>query len=439
MKKLRIEFWLYACMLLACTACNSSGDKKVVHQPEVLHQMQTYLTDIIVYDIFSPPVASRIYTYTSLAAYEAVRHMDTTEHSIVNRLYGFEQFPNPEPGKQYDFVLASAVAFNSVASQMIFSKDSLEKFSNILYKVHFAEVDEEVRKNSEQFGKKVAEAVLQRSKDDNYKQTRGLDKFYGSKAKGKWQPTAPDYLDATEPNWYKIKSFLADSSNQFDPGPPIPYDEQSGGEFHKMNEEVYNVGMKLTKEQKEIARFWDDNPFVMEHVGHVMAASKKQTPGGHWMGIATIACKKSGAGITKVARTYALTALALFEGFIYSFDTKYRYNYVRPITYINQKIDQNWEPFLQTPPFPEYTSGHSTITGSAAMVLTNLYGEQFSFVDSSNIRFINMKRTFNSFLQAADECSISRLYGGIHYRMSVDKGSEVGRKIGSFIWQKTNH
>ena len=435
MKKLRYNFWLPFCLLLACT---SSGDKKVVVQPEVLHQMQSYLTDIIVYDIFSPPVASRIYAYTSLAAHEAVRHLDTVEKSIVEELKDFESLPEPEAGKEYDFVFASAVAFNSVASQMIFSRDSLEKFSKALYENHFAGLNEEIRVNSEQFGKKVAEAILLRSKNDNYKQTRGLDKFYGIKENGKWQPTAPDYLDATEPNWYKIKSFLADSSNQFDPGPPINYDESTAGAFHKMNVEVYEVGKQLSAEQKEIARFWDDNPFVMEHVGHVMAASKKQTPGGHWMGIATIACKKSGSGITKVARTYALTAVALFEGFISSFDTKYRYNYVRPITYVNQKIDPKWEPFLQTPPFPEYTSGHSTITGSAAMVLTNLYGDQFSFVDSSNIRFINMKRNFNSFLQAADECSISRLYGGIHYRMSVDKGAEVGRKIGTFIWQKTN-
>jgi len=203
-----------------------------------------------------------------------------------------------------------------------------------------------------------------------------------------------------------------------------------------MNKEVYTFGKNLSEEQKTIASFWDDNPFVMGHVGHMMAATKKQTPGGHWMGIATIACKQDKADAIKSARTYALTALALFEGFISVFDTKFRYNYVRPITFINQAIDNKWEPFLQTPPFPEYTSGHSTITASAATVLTNLYGEKFAFTDSSNKRYINMERNFTSFIQAAEECSVSRLYGGIHYRISVDKGLEAGKKIGNFIVNK---
>ena len=138
----------------------------------------------------------------------------------------------------------------------------------------------------------------------------------------------------------------------------------------------------------------------------------------------------------KTAKTYALTAVALFEGFLSCWDVKYKWSYVRPVTVISEFIEKTWSPLLQTPPFPEYTSGHSTITASAATVLTKLYGDNFSYNDTSDLRYIGMQRKFNSFLQAADECSISRLYGGIHYRLSVDTGAVCGRKVGIFIIDK---
>jgi len=433
---MRNSYFYLSFVFLFFVGCNSNQSKQVLDDSAVLHQNEINLTDLIVYDIFSPPVASRIYVYTSLAAHEAIRHQNVEEPSLVSKLRGFAAMPQPDKNKQYNFTLAASRAFYTVAAQMTFSKDTLAKFETETYAPFKEMLSKEIFENSLAFGEAVGKATLQRSAADNYKQTRSMEKHFGSKDDGKWQPTSPDYLDATEPYWHTLKCIVADSASQFDPGPPPVFDKKESSEFYEMNMEVYTVGKNLTEEQKTIASFWDDNPFVMGHVGHMMAATKKQTPGGHWMGIATIACKKSKADAVKSARTYALTALALFEGFISVFDTKFRYNYVRPITFINQSIDNKWEPFLQTPPFPEYTSGHSTITGSAATVLTNLYGDNFAFTDSSNKRYINMERNFTSFIQAAEECSVSRLYGGIHYRISVDKGSEAGRKIGNFIISK---
>jgi len=167
-----------------------------------------------------------------------------------------------------------------------------------------------------------------------------------------------------------------------------------------------------------------------------MFNTKKQTPGGHWMGIASIACRKSNANVLKTARAYALVAVGLFDGFISCWDTKYRYRFVRPITVINQWFDRKWEPYLQTPPFPEYTSGHSTISASAATILTALFGENFAFHDDADKEYIDRERDFTSFMQAADEASVSRLYGGIHFRVSLDKGSDCGKKIGAMIMAK---
>lgn len=154
------------------------------------------------------------------------------------------------------------------------------------------------------------------------------------------------------------------------------------------------------------------------------------------MGICAIASKMAGADPVRTAGAYALTAIALYDGFIACWDEKYRTSYIRPVTVINDTFDPEWMPFLQTPPFPEFPSGHSTITAAAAVVLTKLYGDNFAFQDTSDLRYIGMQRHFNSFNEAAAEASISRVYGGIHYRFSVDAGAEIGKKLGSYINEK---
>jgi hypothetical protein len=433
MKKI---FFIVLLMPALFFACTNNSKIQLPDAAEVLHQNENNLTDLIIYDIFSPPVASRIYAYTSVAAYEAIKYTDTNAASITAKLKGFAAMPQPDRNKKYDFTLAASKAFYTVAGQMTFSKDTLAKFEAQTYAAYKQALEKEVYDSSIAFGTAIAKTIMQRAAGDNYKQTRPLEKFYGSKEDGKWRPTSPDYLDGVEPYWRQVKTFVMDSSSQFTPAAPPAFSKNENSIFFKMNKEVYDTGKVLTQEQKDIARFWDDNPFVMEHSGHLMAATKKQTPGGHWMGIATIACRQGKADAVKAAKTYTLTALALFEAFVSVFETKYRYVYIRPISAINNMIDAKWEPFLQTPPFPEYTSGHSTITGSAATVLTNLYGTNFAFIDTSNMRYINMQRKFSSFLQASDECSISRFYGGIHYKISVDTGAAVGKRIGEFIIDK---
>lgn len=433
---MRANIFRILLLFFLSSGCNNKKNIKIPEAANVLHSNENNLTDLIIYDIFSPPVASRIYVYTSLAAHEAIRHGDVNETSIVAKLKGFGTMPEPDKTKKYNFTLAASKAFYTVAANLTFSKDKLAKYETETYTPFKKSLTKTEYDSSISFGEAVAKAIIQRMATDSYKPTRAMEKYYGSKEDAKWQPTSPDYLDGVEPYWNQIKSLVMDSSSQFDPGLPPVYSREVNSFFFKMNKEVYEVGKNLTQEKKDIAHFWDDNPFVMEHTGHVMMATKKQTPGGHWMGIATVACRQTKADAVKSARTYALTAVALFEGFISVFDTKYRYSYVRPITIINQLIDPKWEPILQTPPFPEYTSGHSTITASAAMVLTSLYGNNFAFQDTSNMRYINMQRHFDSFIQAADECSVSRLYGGLHYRISIDKGAESGKKIGNFIIEK---
>lgn len=197
--------------------------------------------------------------------------------------------------------------------------------------------------------------------------------------------------------------------------------------------EVYNVVKNIDSEKKEIASFWDCNPYVMNITGHVMFATKKITPGGHWMGIAKIASILDKADLMKSSYAYAKTSIALADGFIACWDEKYRSNLIRPETIINRKIDNDWSPTLQTPPFPEYTSGHSVISTAAANALTDVYGDNFSFVDSTEVKYGLPSRTFNSFMEASREAAISRLYGGIHYRKAIEEGIWQGQKVGDLI------
>ena len=344
--------------------------------------------------------------------------------------------PEPEKNKNYNFTLAATKAFFTVVHKVVFSLDSLKHFEETTFNDFKDHMDADTYQRSVAFGEAVGKAVLERANADGYIKSRGKPKFLGSNAPGKWRPTPPDYMDGVEWCWNTMTPLVLDSAAQFMPPRPPAYSTDTNSVFFRANKEVYTIGKTLTDEQKTVARYWDDNPFVVEHSGHMMFGNKKITPGGHWMGITAIAAKQSHADAVKTAKSYALTAIALYDAFISCWDEKYRSNVIRPVTVINEFIDRNWVPFLQTPPFPEYTSGHSTITASAATALTALYGDHFAFQDTSDLRYIGMQRHFNSFQDAAAEASISRVYGGIHYRHSVDIGAEYGKKVGALVVDK---
>ena len=351
-------------------------------------------------------------------------------------MHGFAPIPQPENNKEYNYLLAATKAFFTVAEKITFSKDTLIKYEDKVYKDFASLLDRETYQRSVAFGEAVGKKVLERTSIDKYKETRGMPKFIGTNEPGKWRPTPPDYLDAAEPHWSKIMPLVVDSAAQIKCPPPPPYSTDTTSAFYKTANEVYTIGKNLTDEQRTIARYWDDNPFVMEHSGHMMFGNKKITPVGHWIGITTIATKMKNLDAVETAQIYALTATAIFDAIISCWDTKFRTQLVRPITVINEFIDQNWQPFLQTPPFPEHTSGHSGISAAAATILTSLLGDNIAFEDTSDLHYIGMKRNFQSFMQAALEASISRVYGGIHYRTGVEAGTEQGKKVGAYVLSK---
>jgi hypothetical protein len=432
---------LFAIILAGAASCTqrAADYQQILHDPVLYSKVTGQLTDVITYDIFSPPVASRIYAYTHLAAYETMAHGDSGYSSLNGQLKGFAEVPAPVTGKPIDFPYAALMAFMEVGKTLTFSKDQTDKIVDslkMLAREHG--MPEAMQQNSEAYGVAVAKAVLAWSKKDNYAQTRSAAKYTVPNDEGKWVPTPPGYFQAVEPSWKTIRTIALDSCNQFAPPPPCAFKKDSTCEFYKMAKQVQDTGINLTEEQKAIASFWDCNGFKLNVVGHTMYATKAMTPGGHWMGVTGIICQNKQANFNKTVYSYATVAFAVMDAFIACWDAKYTFNLVRPETVINKYIDPNWKPFLQTPPFPEYTSGHSIISTAAATVLEHIYGQQTPFRDSTERPWGFADRNFDSPRQAADEAGMSRFYGGIHYRPSIFVAREQGINVGNYVLSKLN-
>jgi hypothetical protein len=423
-------------VLTACTTRNTEYKQKA-QDPEFLHRSVKAITDRIVYDIFSPPVASRIYAYTSIAGYEALVPMDSLHYqSLAGQVTGLTAVPKPQAGEEYSFPLASVQATLRVGRALVFSEDKLDVFYNgVLQEFKATGMPDDVYDRSVAYGTQVADHILAWASKDNYKQTRSFPKYSIERDLATWKPTPPAYMDAVEPHWNKIRPFVIDSASQFKPERPTPFSTDKSSQFYQEALVVYETGKNLTEEQRAIASFWDCNPFVMNVKGHVMFATKKISPGGHWMNITRVICNQQKADILQSSEAYTRVSLSLIDAFISCWDEKYRSKLIRPESYINQYIDENWIPLLQTPPFPEYTSGHSVISASAATALTGLFGDAVAFTDSTEVEYGMPARNFTSFKQAAEEAAISRMYGGIHYIPACNIGKVQGQKIGTFILQ----
>lgn len=424
------------CLLFACKTPKKDYEK-VFNDPKLYNTITGQLTEVITYDIFTPPVASRIYAYSHLAAYEVMAHGSTKYTSLSGQLKDLVKVPEPPKGVTINYPFAATMAFMQIGEALTFSKETTAAISDslrTLAKDHG--MPEDIYTNSSKYADTVAKYIVAWSKKDSYAQTRSAAKYTVPDEEGKWVPTPPGYFQGVEPSWRKIRTIAMDSSNQFVAPPPPAFSKDSTSPFYKMASEVYAVVNNLTDEQKAIADFWDCNGFKMNVAGHVMFATKAMTPGGHWMGITGIICENKKADFEETVYTYANVAFSIMDAFISCWDMKYTYNLIRPESYINRYIDEDWKPELQTPPFPEYTSGHSIISNAAATVLTNIYGSQTPFRDSTERPWGWPDRNFNSTMEAAKEAGMSRFYGGIHFKRAIEVSADQGQKIGNLVTSK---
>jgi len=429
---------LMGCMaLIVLAGCESKKNYESVFKDPILYCKTVHeLNTVVMGNNFSPIVASRNYLYASVAAYEVIAHGYPQQYnSLAGQLKGLQTVPGPEPDKKINFEFASLLAFCKLGESVTFPEGSMQEYvDNIKKLAHEHDIPDEIFDNSVAYADTVSVAILKWSKKDNYAQSRSAEKYTVTNEEGRWVPTPPAYSQAMEPHWNTIRPLVLDSCSAFTPPPPYQFNiKDTSSDYYKQVMLVKEAGENLTPEQKHIADFWDDNPFKLNVSGHVMYGTKKFSPPGHWMSIVGIAAKKANADFATTVYVYAKTSIALFDAFIQCWDEKYRHNTARPETVINKYFDANWQPYLQTPPFPEYTCGHSTCSSAAAEALTSVFGDNFSYTDTSELEFGIKSRSYKSFRDAAEENNWARFYGGIHFHYSCIVSTEYGRKVGDLV------
>jgi hypothetical protein len=288
-------------------------------------------------------------------------------------------------------------------------------------------LEADVFDRSQAYGKAVAMAIFEWSKTDGghegYMRSFPAD-YVAPVAAGLWTPTPRtegDPQPALLPYWGDNRTFMPESSEECMPSAPPAYSEEADSVFYAEAMEVYETGKSLTQEQTEIAMFWSDDP------------GKTATPPGHTISILTQILEQEEASLAFAAEAYAKVGIAVADSFIGCWKAKYEYNLVRPVTYIQQTIETTWMPILNTPPFPEYPSGHSVQIGAAGIVLAGLFGDAYTFTDHTHEGIGLAARSFDSFIAMADEAALSRLYGGIHFRSAIELGLDQGRCIGTRV------
>jgi hypothetical protein len=422
-------------IIVSLVGCQSEKDyTKFTNDPLLYCKTVKDLNDVVLYNNFPPVIASRNYAYANIAAYECIAAGDSNYRSLSGQLTGLPQMPKPQ-ADPFDYHLAALLSFLKVGNAVTFPEGILmDKYGKIKDEAIKAGMSAEILENTIAFSDTISASIMKWSKADNYAQTRSSEKFTVTTEEGRWVPTPPAYSQALEPHWCEIRPLVLDSANACHPKFIPKYDiKNKESAFYKEVMEVKTVGDSLTAEQKHIADFFDDNPFKLNVSGHLMFATKKFSPPGHWMNIVGIAAEKAKADFNATVAAYTETSIALFDGFIGCWKIKYDYNLIRPETVINKYIDPDWKPYIQTPPFPSFVSGHSVISAAAAEVMTHHFGENFAFTDTSNLEFGIDNRSFKSFHEAALEASWSRLYGGIHYRCDLEQGNIIGKEIGEMI------
>ena len=419
------------------TACNNSNEyKKITHNPDLYANTVHELNQVVMGNNFSPIVASRNYAYAAIAGYEVVAAGDPTHYqSLAGQLKGLTSLPVPMDTANIDFPYAAILAYCMVGEAVTFPEGSLKTYTDSLTDlVKSNGMSSKMVNASNAFATSIGKAIIAWSKKDNYAQTRSAEKYTVKDIPGRWVPTPPMYASAAEPHWKEIRTMVLDSASQFRPSPPPTFsvtDKKS--EYYINVMMVKNAVDSLTDEQKHIANFWDDNPFKINVNGHAMFSTKKFSPPGHWMSVVGIANKTAKGDFNTAVCAYAKTGIALFDAFIHTWDAKYTYNTVRPETVINKYIDPNWRPLLQTPAFPEYTCGHSTISSAAAEALTSVYGDHLSYTDSTELEFGIANRSFSSFRAAAEENNWARFYGGLHFHNSCITSTKKGKEVGNWV------
>ncbi len=370
----------------------------------------------------TPPQAARCYNYLALAMYEACVGEMPFHRSLGGQLTGLGSLP--VSAARIDALTALAVSAHEVATFVYASatperKAALTSLRDEQLTARRRVVAPGTYRHSIAHGRAVATTLVAWIATDGWSDIQ--DRPYTPPVgPDKWEHTPPNFSAVVEPYWSEVRPMVMRSAGELRPTPHIPFSTDPGSAFYAQAMATYNQSRANTDETRAIASFWTDNPL------------RSGLPAGHWMLIAAQAIEQHGLALDVTLEALARLGVTAHDAFLSCWTIKYEYNLIRPVTYVNRYIDAGWSTFVNTPQFPEYTSGHSVSSCAAATVLADLLGELPVHDDSHRDRGLPA-RDFSSFRAAADEAAQSRIYGGIHFPMGIENGKPHGDQIGQLV------
>jgi hypothetical protein len=401
------------------------------HAATFARQWMTNVAFTVKFENANPLIAVRSYAYAAIAGYEAVVHGMPGYLSLAGQLNGLSSLPVPDASLTYDWptVLAATegrvVNATFVHRNLLFfeytsaghvSLGSLEGAQIAQRRVQ-AGIPQSVIDASVSYGHTLGDAIAAWANADGFAETRYQAYIPPTSESSDWVATG--YVDATSsrpvlPYFGDVRTLAIANGSSCAPPPHAPFSTDPASDFYAQANEVYQTDLNLTKAQRETALYWADG-------------GGSETPPGHWVKITNDLVRPG--TLDAAVRAYVSVAVPMFDAGVATWHTKYLYNLLRPETYIHRYINPQWITLITTPEFPSYTSGHSGFSGAAAKGLTSVFGA-VPFTDKTKVRAGFEARSYPNFMAAADDAAVSRLYGGIHYRMDNEQGEVLGRCVG---------
>ncbi|MGJ7449388.1 vanadium-dependent haloperoxidase [Aquipuribacter sp. MA13-13] len=403
--------------------------------PDVAHTWVRAAYRAVLLENLTPPTAARAYAHLAVAMYQAAVVGMPHHLTLEGRLNGLAPTrPAVRRRGDLDWATAVSVAAHDVLAAVLPRRSPLtagvlaDTHADVLRSRRAAGAPAARIQASLVHGRAVAAGLVAWLEADGHAEAAARTYTPPTGRPWLWESTPPNYRPAIEPYCADVRPMVLRTTDEVEAAPHVPFSDVPGSAFHAQAMAVLAQSRVNGDEEREIARFWTDNPGSFTPP----LGTPTGLPAGHWMMIASQTTAQLGLRLDRTLEALVRLGVVLHDAFLACWTEKYRSNLLRPITYLQRYVDPTWTSFVNTPQFPEHTSGHSVSSAAAAVVLTDLLGS-FAFVDDSHDARGYPARRFSSYSDAALEAAGSRLFGGIHYPWGIEAGLAQGEQIGAVV------